>query len=268
MSAAKYTQIHRRLLFHWTGPRPVRALKSRDDRMKYLDLLGSILDKGLRFSAPDVKHTEWIEKDLIRATHPMLCFSEWGVSESNAHSGRYGFMGLGLTRKFVMGKGGRPVVYVPNTKTDPFRKALVEVIRAVRNGRKEDAKLHRHADLLASYLKAYNFQRTATKKQTQDGETQGSRLKKQTSRPDDHDLRLDFGGLFANLEDREWRILSRKPERQPEHLPFQAGELAMIVFPDHQTLSLAMRHDAIMDWVRKPGRPSVCMVSREVIQSI
>ncbi len=268
MSAVKYSQLHRRLLFHWTGPRPIRALKSHDDRVEHLNLLASILEKGLRYSLPDSKHSEWIVKDEIRATHPMLCFSEWGVSESNAHSGRYGFMGLGFTRKFVMSKGGRPVIYVPNSSNDPFRKALVEVIEAVREGSKMDAKLHRHADFLASYLKSYNFKRTNLKTPPNEKSAIGSVGNRKPSHPDDHLLRLDFGGLFANLEDREWRIIPKKVEEQPQHLAFKTGDLAMIVFPDHQTLSLAMQCDKIMELVSLPGQPAVCMVSREVIQSV
>jgi hypothetical protein len=268
MSVAKYTQLHRRLLFHWTGPRPVRALKNHNDRLEYLKLLVSILDAGLRYSVPESQHTEWIEKNEIRATHPMLCFSEWGVSESNAHSGRYGSMGLGFTRRFVMSKGGRPVVYVPNSQSDPFRNALVEVIQAVREGSKINSRLHRHTDLLASYLKSYNFKRATVKKPPNDEGTAKSIRKWEASYPDDHLLRLDFGGLFANLEDREWRIIPKKIETQPQHLAFKTGDLAMIVFPDHQTLSLAMQHDEIMKRISLPGQPAVCMVSREVIQSV
>ncbi|MEY5019147.1 MAG: hypothetical protein RLZ22_235 [Verrucomicrobiota bacterium] len=268
MSTPKYSQLHRKLLFHWTGPRPVRSVKSREDRVKYLELLASMLDEGLRYSVPDSRHSEWILKDEIRATHPMLCFSEWGVSESNAHSGRYGYMGLGFTRKFVMNKGGRPVVYIPNNQTDPFRQALVEVIQAIREGRKENAKLYRHAELLASYLKSYNFNRTTEKKASKEKSSNKSVRKKRARYHDDHLLRLDFGGLFANLEDREWRIIPKRIEDEPQHLKFKSGDLAMVVFPDHQTLSLAMQCDAIMKRIILPGRPSVCMVSREVIQSV
>jgi hypothetical protein len=157
---------------------------------------------------------------------------------------------------------------MPNSQTDPFRKALVEVIKAVREGSKTNSRLHRHTDLLASYLKSYNFKRTASKKPANDEGTAKSVRKREESYPDDHLLRLDFGGLFANLEDREWRIIPKKFEEQQQHLAFKTGDLAMIVFPDHQTLSLAMQHDAIMERITIPGRPAVCMVSREVIQSV
>lgn len=276
MSLPKYSQLHRKLLFHWTGPRKKNALnhdvpliiKSRSDREKYLDLLEAVLLTGLRFSTPGDKNTEWVEKDSVRATHPMLCFSEWGVAESNSHSGRYGYMGLGFTRKYVMHAGGRPVVYISNKRSDPFRKALLEMIKETRKDSHSNEKIRLHADLLASYLKAYHFKRIRDESKSASTKIGKSANAKSVSRQDDHDLRLDFGGVFSNLEDREWRILSACSAKQPQHLDFSPGELAMIVFPDHQTLSLAMHRRAIMHWIRKPEKPSVCLISREMIMSM
>lgn len=276
MSANKYSQLHRRLLFHWTGPRyeptPDKVvplpLRDRSDREEYLNVLESILENGLWFSKPGGQNTEWIVEDEISATHPMLCFSEWGVADSNAHSGRYGLMGLGFTRKFVMGVGGRPVVYVPNTRSDPFRKALIEMIGAARNSKASTEKLRRHADFLASHLKSYHFKRSRTKPTQDDQQTGKKERKPPGPRPDDDHLRLDFGGLFANLEDREWRILPSDAGSDPAPLSFTPGQLAIIVFPDHQTLSLAMQRDTIMKWTRHRDHPSVCLMSREMIMSM
>jgi hypothetical protein len=268
MSQNRYSQLHRKLLFHWTGPLEVPVIKTPSDRSAYLELLASILGKGLRYSTPGEDDTEWIEKDEIRATRPMLCFSEWGVAESNSHSGRYGFMGLGFTRRFVMRSGGRPVVYVPNTRSDPFRKALVEVIRSARQAGATDPKLRRHADLLASYLKAYHFHRVPAKSSGDGPRAEKVRRSEVRSRPEDDHLRLDFGGIFANLEDREWRIVAKSAPAVPEHLSFAPGELAMIVFPDHQTLGHAMRHPGIVKWLARPDKPAVGLLSREMIHSL
>jgi hypothetical protein len=266
MSSTKYSQLHRRLLFHWTGPKPSGPVRKRADREKYLDLLCSILQSGLRYSVPGEENTEWIVENEIGATHPMLCFSEWGVGESSSHSGRYGFMGLGFTRKFVMKSGGRPVVYLPNEEKDRFQKAIIEIIRHVRRSESAGLKIQGHADLVASYLKAYHFKTIGRKSGSpSNGKTSPGKLPK--PQEDDRHLKLDFGGIFANLEDREWRIASPVKEKESCHLGFDPGQLAMIVFPDHQTLGLAMRHPAIMDWIHRDDKPSVCLISREMIMS-
>jgi hypothetical protein len=288
MSTAKYTQLHRQLLFHWTGKQKQAAIKprTRQDRLNYLDLLGKILDNGLRYSRPSQDHTEWIEKGLIEAKHPMLCFSEWGVTESSAHSGRYGFMGLGFTRRFIMKQGGRPVVYLDNGKTDPFRIAILGLMRAVKALSEKDAKLKDHIEIVSGYFKAYHFKRETAKPKVA-GEPKKSRVSKDSGAPaEDRHLRIDFGGLLANLEDREWRVLAKKSDPEKESfMGFSPGDLAMIVFPDHQTLSLAMRSSEIMNVILRDRygppvkgsrkrdaygseKPCVCLVSREMIHSM
>lgn len=57
MPNPRYSQLHRRLLFHWTRPRETPVVKTRADRLGYLDLLASILSNGLRFSTPDTEDT-------------------------------------------------------------------------------------------------------------------------------------------------------------------------------------------------------------------
>jgi len=288
MSTAKYTQLHRQLLFHWTGKQGGIAIKprTRQDRLNYLDLLGKILDKGLRYSRPSQDHTEWIEKGLIEAKHPMLCLSEWGVSESSAHSGRYGFMGLGFTRRFIMKQGGRPVVYVDNAKSDPFRIAVLELIRAAKASSHRNEKVMEQVGVVSSYFKAYHFKRTPEKPGAA-AEPKKSRVAKNSRTPaEDRHLQIDFGGLLANLEDREWRVLAKNIDPDKENfMGFSSGDLAMIVFPDHQTLSLAMRSSEIMQVILRDRygppvtgsrkrdsdvyeKPCVCLVSREMIHSM
>lgn len=280
MAASKFSQLHRRLLFHWTGPRDEKRVKNREDRERYLGLLEGILADGLRFSKPGDSNCEWVFNRVFEASHRMICFSEWGLGDSAAHSGRYGRLGLGFTRKFVMAKGGRPVVYVPNNRGDRFRKALHRVLEAAN----EDVKLQRHVDLVASYLKAYHLPRSGPGSETvkKDPTADATKDKKSKTtprtKPDDLDLKIDFGGVYANLEDREWRILEDEAARSGSdgidpHLLFQPGQLAMIVFPDHQTLTLAMRRKKIIDWIidglaSKPARPAVCLISQEMVPSM
>jgi hypothetical protein len=288
MSAAKYTQLHRQLLFHWTGKKDGVVIKpiTRKDRTNYLDLLAKILENGLRFSHPGSDNTEWIEKGLVEAIHPMLCFSEWGVSESAAHSGRYGFMGLGFTRRFVMKQGGRPVVYVDNSKKDPFRMAILGLMRAAKAASEKDANLKKQIEIVSSHFKAYHFKREPDKKKTS-SESKKREVSETTAKlAKDSHLKINFGGLLANLEDREWRVLGKSADTQEDtYLGFSPGDLAMIVFPDHQTLSLAMRNSTIMTLILRDRygppmigsrkldtgnaeKPCVCLVSREMIHSM
>jgi hypothetical protein len=273
MAVSKFSQLHRRLLFHWTGPRPEKTVRIRENRILYLDLLESILTNGLRYSRPDDSNWEEVFNGAFVASRRMICLSEWGLGESAAHSGRYGWMGFGFTRKFVMAKGGRPVVYVSNSRRDPFRKALQRVLETA----EQDGELRIHADLVANYLKAYHLPRPSpmSNRRRQAPDVKKDKKSSLTSRtqPDDSKLKLDFGGIFANLEDREWRILDTKSTKggstgATPYLSFQPGELAMIVFPDHQTLTMAMRNTKILDRINIPDKPAVCLVSREMFSSM
>ena len=270
MSSPKYAQIHRQLLFHWTAPKKLGEPRKRSEHLAYLDLLKGILNEGLRFSTPGSEHAEWIERGKIEASRPMICLSEWGLADSRAHAGRYGKMGFGFTRKFIMKKGGRPVIYVPNARNDQFRKSLIEVLRMA----KETPGLEEHYGILASSLKAYHFPRDIQKARPDIGSKKtGTVPRRPKVLPEDSGLRLDFGGIFSNLEDREWRILRSTNRKsvspgQPVTLECSPGNLAMIVLPDHQTLSLALQDEGIREHLFVPEQPAVCLVSKEMIFSI
>ena len=206
----------------------------------------------------------------------MLCFCEWNVSAAQEHSGRYGGMALGFTRKFVMNAGGRPVVYVSNQKRDAFRKALVSILQHS----KKDVKLRPECDLISSWLKTYNLARgsseseeSKTKNPTLDEVTPVPAAKKpetNSTPSEDRHLKVDFGGLFANLEDREWRVLGPVAQRKlkVETLPCAPGNLAMVVLPDHQTLAYAMQSFELRSKLNPADKPAVCLISREMLTSI
>ena len=92
------------------------------------------------------------------------------------------------------------------------------------------------------------------------------------AKPDDHDLRINFGGLFGNLEDKEWRILlmasDKHPEKEVPSLVCSPGHLAMIVLPDHETLAHVMQEDDLRAKLYMPGKPAVCLLTKEMLSSI
>jgi hypothetical protein len=185
-------------------------------------------------------------------------------------------MALGFTRKFVMQAGGRPVVYVSNHKRDAFREALVSVLKHS----KKDVKLRSECELISSWLKTYNLARGASnsekskpKTASTDQVTPVGAVKKRgmtSTPPEDRHLKVDFGGLFANLEDREWRVLGpvARKKLKTESLPCSPGNLAMVVLPDHQTLAYAMQSEELRSKLYPTGRPAVCLLSREMLSSL
>jgi hypothetical protein len=229
------------------------------DRLAMIAHLRSILKEGLRYNFPIGSHVEKIA-DLIQTRHRMISLTEWSVSDSSEHASRYGHIGFGFTRKYIMSQNGRPVIYINNRKNDPVRKAMIKLLES---SSKNHALLD-HAQLLASLLKLYKDPRNPRKSNDEPRERNPGRT------PDkDHNYGLRFGGIHGNLEDREWRILDAGAlDCAPRILPCEPGNLAMIVLPDHKTLTLAFKDKCIRDIVLNPDKPAICVISRELLNSI
>lgn len=228
-----------------------------------MDHLSLLLNEGLKYSVPGPDHHDYIVKDEFDPKWPMICFTESTAGETDWHAERYGSLGLGFTRKFIFQNHGRPVAYFDRQRTSPFLKTLLKVLRAGRKSGSPDDK--HHLDILCAHFKAYKM---PIVKKAQGGSSAAlPRVPRVTEEGDD--LHIRFGGPRTNLEDREWRIL--QPERIAEpaqRLKFEAGELALVVLPDHATLSLALKEPKIVEKLHPKGRPAVCLVSREMLPSI
>jgi len=280
MNRNKYSQLHQSLLFHWTQPPgekesktkisdeckfiPKAVPKSKPDRKKFIEHLKSILSEGLRYSCPKGIHEEKIT-DLIETRHRLISLSEWNVSASAEHALRYGHIGLGFTRKYIMSHGGRPVIYLRKSEKnkDPSTEAMVKLLESAL----KDADLCDHAQVMASLLKLSKDPRKL--KGSVVGDEKTNRNKKAKAPDQDGIYALEFGGIHGNLEDREWRILDPNSQNdKPRTLLCEPGKLAMIVVPDHKTLSLALQDDGIRGMVLPEGKPAICMISREMLRSI
>ena len=275
MSRNKYSQLHQSLLFHWTQPPeengsetkiadeckfiPKAVPKTKPERDKFIEHLSLILTNGLRFVIPKCNHVEQITP-AIKTTRRIISFSEWNVGSSSEHACRYGHIGLGFTRKYIMIHGGRPVIYINNHKTDPVRKAMIKLLESST----KDGTLLDHAQVVASLLKTYKDPR-----KPRDPRVEAKARRKGRTPDEDRTFALDFGKGHGNLEDREWRILDlHTQDVTPRILPCEQGKLAMIVMPDHETLSLALQDEGIRDMVLPKDKPAICMISREMLRSI
>jgi hypothetical protein len=114
---------HSDFLIHWTG-RDFDDAKTGADSdssvtcecitKKYLERLKSILDYGLWMTEPEDKDEDEFQIDGCRGSRPRIprtCFTELKISEVRSHAARYGRLGIGFKRPFVMERGGLPVWY-------------------------------------------------------------------------------------------------------------------------------------------------------------
>jgi len=115
--------IHSDFLVYWTG-------KDIDDKYDslweqknepkldkniidpYIDRLKSILRYGLWMtSSENDQQTFYKGKPIKRASFWRTCFTELKLSEARVHAKRFGRLGIGLKRPFVLGRRGSPIVY-------------------------------------------------------------------------------------------------------------------------------------------------------------
>ncbi len=87
---------------------------------KTLDIIISILENGFypRCAVEDYSFilTEF-EKELARVAIPMVCFCDLPEELQEEHKSKYGNYGLALSKKWGLGHGICPVMYIPNGAT-------------------------------------------------------------------------------------------------------------------------------------------------------
>lgn len=117
--------VHSDFLIHWTG----QDLDARDEpgwekldssQLKgktklveaYLGRLRSILEYGLWLTTePEAVISTGRIEATIPST-PKVCFTELKLSESRVHAKRYGRLGIGVKRPYLLNRAGRAVAYV------------------------------------------------------------------------------------------------------------------------------------------------------------
>jgi hypothetical protein len=219
------SQLHKvrsSLLVYWTGKDIHLDLKTMSDvnRRDYVERLRDILTNGFWMNAPPEKIDGWASVPgsagiSVWYETPMTCFTEVRLSQAELHSQRYGLLGIGVERKFVLDRRGGPVHYVRNSP----REAVVGNAYAV----------GLYCRQLAAREWAYLKQNIGF-------------MKPMSNRGSDD---------FAYLDEHEWRII-HTPEIETEKLihatglekpkyriPVQPGDVRLIVFPDAATRYLA-----------------------------
>jgi len=90
---------------------------TEDNRKSYVCHLASILSDGFWLNIPK-EQIEGNNKSWIEYKAPMICFTEIRLSNARLHSERYGLLGIGVTRRFVLDRFGGPVHYMRNNRDE------------------------------------------------------------------------------------------------------------------------------------------------------
>jgi Putative abortive phage resistance protein AbiGi, antitoxin len=215
-------------LVHWTGKdicTDCRALTA-DNRQAYVDLLLSIMQDGFWMTVPReqlIGNYTTLQYDI-----PMTCFTEIKLSQTQAHVQRYGLLGVGVSRRFVLDRLGGPVHYVRNHQ-DEF--VVANTFQIFEYFRKTSNSLVGHSQANLCFLKAM-------------------------SNPGTDD--------FEVLNENEWRIIEteaqviagnllRTGKARPRALIPLKGETRLVVFPDDRTRSLALINPTLKTMLQGPS---------------
>lgn len=226
-------------LVHWTGKdiQPDPEQLSGTQRRAFVDRLVSVLHDGFWMTKPVEKlfgyRGAWITYEA-----PITCFTEIRLSQTSTHARRYGLLGIGVTRRFVLDRFGGPVHYVRNHAAECVVGNLQEVLGV----------LNKHGETDAVKWFSVN-----------------SCFIKNMSNRDQDD--------FEYLEEQEWRIVNTYAQAKagrivatnlahPEfRIPVSPGDVRIVVFPDEQTRQEAKADPRIRTWLEAPNNHGVILLT-------
>ncbi|OPY16402.1 MAG: hypothetical protein A4E74_01869 [Syntrophus sp. PtaB.Bin075] len=132
------------------------------------------------------------------------------------HAERYGKLGLGFSRDFIMNKGGRPVIYIP-FETAPDSRLLEDSIKVVHERSQDNKEIHESSKWIMTHVK---------RMWNENGE--------------------DF------YEEMEWRIVHRADDKNirdigngVHRLKFEPSDVRVIIFPNEDTKRLSLEDEYI-----------------------
>lgn len=127
--------VRSQFLVHWPG-KDINGEKCDDDAKRdlYVDRLRDSYVNGL--------FARQVEEGAIRGMKlkrlVRICFTEIRLSQIETHTRRYGKLGLGFDRKFVLNRGGRPVIYIPFQAKDKLMEETMRFVYDNSNGTVRD----------------------------------------------------------------------------------------------------------------------------------
>ena len=293
----KYQGVHRQQLYHWVGRHiDYTDPDDEDSRVKslcdeqrehYLSDLRNILDSKMGLWMKKTRVPDQIGSgNLVRVRQPLLCFTEWSLSDSQPHAYKYGRLGLGFPRKFVLGLGGQPVSYIAASQNEPnyFADALLAVAAHFHRYQGDDAEVLRKEFLfLTQFVKKLRMEQQDRKARDE------ARSVKRYGRPAERRAKptktysKQYGKTLEFLEEREWRVVYHdallrrgrirenisRPQGPDYFVPVQPGkDLFTVVLPDYRTAQILRTSNNCKDILPRmqlPDHPHVTLLTLEDI---
>lgn len=293
------------ILCHWTGKdidAKLHAGELTDEgaRQAYVERFLATLATGLWMtSGQEIIGGYPFE---LTCTPTRVCFSEILLSRSSEHTQRYGRLAFGFARRFVADVGGSPVVYVRNSRSNPVLGVLAalsnrlsnitqEAIQAICNENKVKAVILENikSEMIGGMKKATllelrdaqnvlhrlsAFLKNMSEDETDDFEFLDEAEWRVVCYQDDLASQVQPGTVFAFGQrcgvDEYWESapqIVRNPKSPPPFfLCFQPNELALVVFPDDQTRSLAWSNAVFQDWAKQRCSPLQLLTCQECVR--
>lgn len=212
--------IHSKFLVHWTGKKITSAKKPTKitdaEANSFVQMLTSIVENGLLMKLG----TEIIygkNNSSIQISIPRVCFTEVKLSQAQKHAGTYGFLGVGLNRKFVLSRYGNPVFYVQNGNYGITIENLAIIHKFVKYIMKNDDKV-KALEVVLGFLK--NMSDKNSNKLTYYDE-------------------MEWRILHSDLLEREGYIIKAK-QGSDLFLKLAPNDIKIIVFPNHKVKKMAL----------------------------
>jgi abortive phage resistance protein AbiGi (putative antitoxin) len=280
--ANRYNGLHRNQLFHWIGShierpppgstgRPARQLDDAQ-RAQYLDCLRTVLSPraGLWMKVPSVPD-QLGDGSLIRVQQPIVCFTEWSLDQSLPHTLRYGRLGLGFSKQFVLQCGGQPVTYVRDrARRDPFTRSMMTIARHLRDS--DDRELAAAFQYVSHFLKRIDRAEPPRAPKARRSKATTSRARKKPPATKD-EFKRPFGRTLEFLEEREWRVVWNEwiADRfvanrgtPPYYLRIRPGlDLFTLALPDNRTVNMALQDRKLRSLLLPRAAPHVTVLSLE-----
>jgi len=209
--------IHPDILVHWSDRRWAGQEITDQLRCTYVQRLRSFYQNHLwltdQSSAPEIIRGAFGATTQVH-TGSILCFTELRLSLVHNHIAKFGSLGIGFRRDFLMRRGANPVFYVQNDDTGVVNTNVRRLVAAA----ERDPSLA----LFTSYLKAMSKEKGGCLKQY-----------------DELEWRCVDCSVGNNGE-RPYPVRNGHPT-----LAFEPKDIVLVVFPDRATREVAERNEDI-----------------------